>query len=134
MPPDLLESNHFTQRYDSFLGHLTTSADTELPQDGTIEYRTMPLGMSQEMIWDPTITASMMPSLDIGSNVSVRLPNGNRINLSEFCYFSKDGRAIFNDPDLCKAYDRAIERHISIKKEPVNRLKKILETSQKTTS
>lgn len=134
MPPDLSDSNHFTQRYDSFLGHLTTSADMDLPQDGTIEYRTMPLGMSQEMIWDSTSTSFISSSADIRSNVSVQLPNGNRINLSEFCYFSKDGRAIFNDPDLCKAYDRAIERHISIKKEHVNRLKKILETSQKTTS
>ena len=134
MPPDLSDSNHFTQRYDSFLAHLTTSADMDLPQDGTIEYRTMPLGMSQEMIWDSTSTSFISSSADIRSNVSVQLPNGNRINLSEFCYFSKDGRAIFNDPDLCKAYDRAIERHISIKKEHVNRLKKILETSQKTTS
>lgn len=116
MPPDLFNST------------------IELPQDGTIEYRTMPLGVSQEMIWDTTITSSIMPSLDIGSDVSVRLPNGNRINLSEFCYFSKDGRAIFNDPDLCKAYDRITEKHIYAKKKPVNRLKKILETSQKTTS
>ena len=65
MPPDLSDSNHFTQRYDSFLGHLTTSADMDLPQDGTIEYRTMPLGMSQEMIWDSTSTSFISSSAKI---------------------------------------------------------------------
>ena len=130
MPPEDMTSATTAMSYidASELSGYSITRDglrVDIPIDGFV---------NEDMIIPTSLYAAT--SIIQDSSYTIRI-DGKRINISDFQYVSKDGRAIFKDAAACKAYDYAMEKReidAALKKDSINRLKKILRNQKKATS